>query len=40
MGHFFGVKKIKDLYLVLRFNFPDMEAFEKYQANFSGLSVK
>lgn len=40
MGHFFGVKKIKDLYLVLRFNFPDMEAFEKYQSNFSGLSIK
>lgn len=40
MGHFYGVKKIKDLYLVLRFNFPDMEAFEKYQSYFSGLSIR
>lgn len=40
LGHFFGVKKIKDLYLVLRFNFPDMEAFEKFQSVFSALTVK
>jgi hypothetical protein len=40
MGHFIGIKRISDHYLVLQFNFPDPAAFENYKEFLKELQVK
>lgn len=40
MGHFIGIKRISDHYLVLQFNFPDPDAFEHYKEFLKELQVK
>lgn len=40
LGHFFGIKRIKDFYLVLEYNFPDLPSFESYKTYLKEFSVK
>ena len=39
-GHFFGVKRIGNLYLVCQYNFPNLNSFETYKNYFKGLTIK
>ncbi|RZS71130.1 hypothetical protein EV199_3031 [Pseudobacter ginsenosidimutans] len=40
MGHFIGVKRISNHYLVLQFNFPGPETFDSYKEFLKDLQVK
>lgn len=40
MGHFFGIRRVSEHYLVLQFNFPDLDSYEKYKDYLKDLSVQ
>jgi len=39
LGHFFGIKKTGCMYVILEFNFPNMDSFESYKSYLKGLSI-
>ena len=40
LGRFFGIKKIKEMYLVLQYNFPDTQSFESYKLFLKDLKIQ
>lgn len=40
MGHFFGARRMGNIYLICQYNFPDLEAFESYKEFFKTLALK